>query len=391
MKRVLVIGGGVAGCAAAVAAAGAGAQVTLVEAADFLGGVAAQGEHRTLCGLAPIEAPHPELLEPGLTGAWVAVLANGAPRRHGRVWLWPTDAQVLQAGLAQRLRAAGVDVRRGCRVVGLSGLERATAAAAEPDRHALLAPGGRHGFDELIDASGGGAFSAPRGDAVADARDPNWPAFRAVVLGAIPPGTVARARAESIAAAAAGTPAAALVGIDQDRWQLSLDLPPGTTLPAADAAMRRAASAVGMDLIACARALAARDVGRHPGRVSLRDLFSQDARHWCWAAWPAEHHGADGVLWNWPQRDRHGVPITAVCGPHMPAGMWAVGKGMPVSASAASALRVTGTALAIGAAVGAVVGAPDPRHALIAHFNASHRECPRLLAPRDDRPREDDP
>jgi len=391
VKRVLVIGGGVAGCAAAVAAAEAGARVTLVEAADHLGGVAAQGEHRTLCGLAPIEAPQPDLLEPGLTAAWVAVLANGAPRRHGRVWLWPTDAQVLQAGLAQRLRAAGVEVRRGCRVVGLSAPDRGIASAAAPDRHALLAPGGRLAFDDVIDASGGAAFAAPHGEAVAHAPDPNWPAFRAVVRGAIPPGTVARARAESIAAAAAGVPAAALVAIDQERWQLSLDLPPGMTLPAADAAMERAASALKVDLIACARALAARDVGRHPGQVSLRDLFSQDARHWCWAAWPAEHHGADGVLWNWPQRDRHGVPITAVRGPHMPAWMWAVGKGMPVSASAASALRVTGTALAIGTAVGAVVAAPDWRGALIAHFNASHCERPRLLALRDDRPRDDDP
>ena len=54
--RVVVIGGGIAGCAAAVAAARSGAQVQLLEAAHHLGGVAVRGEHRTLCGLAAIDA-----------------------------------------------------------------------------------------------------------------------------------------------------------------------------------------------------------------------------------------------------------------------------------------------------------------------------------------------
>ena len=99
---VVVIGGGVAGCAAAVAAAEAGADTILFEASRRLGGVAVQGEHRTLCGLAPIDAAAPDLLEPDLTDAWIAALTIEAPFRQGRVWLWPTAAHTMQAGLHRR-------------------------------------------------------------------------------------------------------------------------------------------------------------------------------------------------------------------------------------------------------------------------------------------------
>ena len=92
MSVVLVVGGGVAGCAAAVAAAESGAEVMLVEQRRHLGGVAAQGEHRTLCGLAPIDAARADLLEPDLTAAWVAAVGSGVAFRQGRVWLWPTTA-----------------------------------------------------------------------------------------------------------------------------------------------------------------------------------------------------------------------------------------------------------------------------------------------------------
>src|SRR5580658_10391362 len=78
-QRVVVIGAGISGCAAAGALAGLGAEVLVLEAGRHLGGVAVAGEHRTLCGLAPIDAPTAELLEPGLVAAWLPYLADGGP------------------------------------------------------------------------------------------------------------------------------------------------------------------------------------------------------------------------------------------------------------------------------------------------------------------------
>ncbi|HEX3135530.1 MAG TPA: FAD-dependent oxidoreductase, partial [Planctomycetota bacterium] len=115
---VVVIGGGVAGCAAAVASAHAGAHTILIEASRALGGVAVQGEHRTLCGLAPIDAPRPALLEPAFTSDWITAIADGSPYHQGRVWLWPTNAATLQRGLRARVTTAQVDLRLGITVIG---------------------------------------------------------------------------------------------------------------------------------------------------------------------------------------------------------------------------------------------------------------------------------
>jgi hypothetical protein len=46
------------------------------------------------------------------------------------------------------------------------------------------------------------------------------------------------------------------------------------------------------------------------------------------------------------------VPELAVRLGHGPDNLWCIGKGAPVTAAAAAALRVTGTCLAVGAAVG---------------------------------------
>jgi len=79
-----------------------------------------RAEHRTLCGLAPIDAPAGELLEPGLVAGWLPYLARGAAYRRGRVWLWPTTGATLQHGLARRLGELAVEVRRGWRVTALA-------------------------------------------------------------------------------------------------------------------------------------------------------------------------------------------------------------------------------------------------------------------------------
>jgi hypothetical protein len=92
---VLVVGGGVAGIAASVAAAAAGARTLLLERADVLGGVATQANVHTFCGLFE---PRPEdrfvYTNPGFAPWFAEGLkrAGGAlePEVHGKVGVLPT-------------------------------------------------------------------------------------------------------------------------------------------------------------------------------------------------------------------------------------------------------------------------------------------------------------
>jgi 2-polyprenyl-6-methoxyphenol hydroxylase-like FAD-dependent oxidoreductase len=343
---VVVIGGGVAGCAAAVAAAKSGVPTILIEATRQLGGVAVQGEHRTLCGLAPIDAAAPDLLEPDLTGEWIPFIATGTAIRHGRVWLWPTTAPAMQAGLRRRLADVGVACRMGIVVVAAEVLDGVSRLHLSDGRVAEAAA--------VVDASGGPTLARLLG--LPCTGPTQWPAHRSRLhLPGLGTGTAARVAAVRRAQAASGGDAAlALVPLDPTAhlWQLSLDVLPGSALSAAAATAERIATALGGSVIDQAVAIAERDHGRPIAALGLDGLFSERERGLCWAAWPREEHGPAGITWTWPVHDRHGVPERAVRIPGTPAGIWCVGKGTAVTAEAAAALRVTGTCLALGTAVG---------------------------------------
>lgn len=356
---VVVIGGGVAGCAAAVASAEAGAPTILIEATRQLGGVAVQGEHRTLCGLSPIDASAAELLEPELVGAWIPSLATGAAFRQGRVWLWPTDAHRMQAGLRRRLADAGVMCRLGVAV---------EAATPLVDRlHLRLADAQQIDAAAVIDASGGALLARLLG--LPGVAPRQWPAHRSRLhLPGLGPGTAARVAALRQAQVTSGGAAAlALVPLDggADHWQLSLDVPPGSSVAVAAMIAERIATALGGTVVDQAIAIAERDQGRPSASLGIDDLFAERDRGLCWAAWPREEHGPAGITWTWPAHDRHGVPERAVRIPGAPANVWCVGKGVAVTAEAAAALRVTGTCLALGTAVGRLAALsvrPDRAH-----------------------------
>ncbi len=343
---VVVVGGGVAGCAAAVAAADAGAATLLIEATHQFGGVAVHGEHRTLCGLAAIDAATPDLLEPDLTSAWIPLLTSGAPFRQGRVWLWPTTPQILRAGLQHRLGTAGVTCWHGAAVERL--------APMADHLWLRLADGRELTAAAVIDASGGPLAARLLGLACAAAQQ--WPAHRSLLhLPALADGTAARVAALRTAQRASGGDAAlALVPVDPARrhWQLSLDVRLGSTVADAATVAARIADALGGEVVTQAITVAERDAGRPLADLDLPALFAEQQRGLCWAAWPREEHGADGVAWTWPSADRHGIPERAVRIPGAPTTVWCVGKGAAVTAAAAAALRVTGTCLAIGGAVG---------------------------------------
>jgi hypothetical protein len=360
MQRLVVIGGGVAGCATAAAIAAAGGAVTLLEARHHLGGVAAMGEHATLCGLAPIDAREPVLLEAGLVAGWLPYLATALPRRQGRVWLWPTSGATLTQGLARRLADLGVEVRLGTRVTAIACRDDANAAGRR--RIASLTLAGPSAAEELevagvVDASGQGISAAalmlPLSAAV------QWPAYRCIVR--LPSASGAAGRSARLAQlraaqqASGGAAALALTALPGgDCWQLSLDVAPLTSCAVAAQAAGRVAEALGGELIACAISVAERDHGRPAGTLTLSELFGTRSRGLCWAAWPCEDHRAEGVQWTWPEGDRHGIPEAVVRLPGGPDNLWLVGKGMAVSQQAAAALRVTGTCLALGGAVAAL-------------------------------------
>ncbi len=343
------MGAGVAGCAAAVAAAGTGATTILLEATRHLGGVAVQGDHRTLCGLAPLDAVQAELLEPALTAPWVEQVASGPGYRQGRVWLWPTTALILQRGLRQRLDHAGVVPRFDRRVI-------AAASQTEGPLRLHLDDGSALDAGAVIDASGAGVMARLLGLPWASASQ--WPAHRSTLhLPRLGQGPAARVTALRTAQSVVGGRAAiALVPLATaaDRWQLSIDVVSGTTPAAAAQVAERIAQALDGVVLSVALGIAERDHGRPLATLTVAELFAERDRGLCWAAWPREEHGAEGVGWDWPTSDRHGIPERAVRIAGAPTQLWCIGKGAPVSAAAASALRVTGTCLALGASVGAL-------------------------------------
>ncbi len=352
---LVVIGGGVAGCAAAVAAAESGANTFMIEAAHMLGGVAVQGEHRTLCGLSPIDAATPEVLEPQLVSQWIGEISTGPAFRQGRVWLWPTDALTLQHGLLRRVQQSGVDLRRGRRI-------QACDRTAEGMLTVHLDDGKKITARELIDASGAGVVADLLGLPRQSAQQ--WPAHRSVLsLPNLTLGTAARVAALRVAQLASGSSAAiALVPIDManGHWQLSLDVMRNSELIMVAKIVERIAQALDGTVLAMGVTLAQRDDGRPASSLDLDELFATRERGLCWAAWPREEHGPDGVEWQWPATDRYGIPERAVHIVGAPNNVWCIGKGAAVTASAAAALRVTGTCLAMGAAVGTRAALNNP-------------------------------
>ena len=99
---VLVVGGGVAGVPAAVAAARAGASTVLVERNAFFGGAGILALHRYICGLYLGGKDFPaETLNPGIVREIVGGLARLSPTNRpvqlGRVWGLPFQPANLRA------------------------------------------------------------------------------------------------------------------------------------------------------------------------------------------------------------------------------------------------------------------------------------------------------
>jgi hypothetical protein len=107
--QVLVIGGGVSGTAAAVAAARRGMQTVLVERGPFLGGVGYSGLHQYICGLyLNGEAIPRETLNKGIVREIVGLLNKLSPQRTikkiGQVYVLPYSGEDLAFALSSLCR-----------------------------------------------------------------------------------------------------------------------------------------------------------------------------------------------------------------------------------------------------------------------------------------------
>ncbi len=101
---VLVVGAGVAGAAAAVAAARGGARTILVEKERYLGGTGFAGRFQHICGLyLNAEAAPAETLNPGLAREITALLRDASPKKElkkiGQVYVLPYQYEDLQSVL----------------------------------------------------------------------------------------------------------------------------------------------------------------------------------------------------------------------------------------------------------------------------------------------------
>ncbi|MBI5099436.1 MAG: FAD-dependent oxidoreductase [Nitrospirae bacterium] len=106
---VLVIGAGVSGVAAAVAAARAGAKIILTEKENFLGGVGYSGLHQYICGLyLNGEAIPGETLNEGVVREIVGLLNKLSPQRTikkiGQVYVLPYSGEDLAVAFGSLCR-----------------------------------------------------------------------------------------------------------------------------------------------------------------------------------------------------------------------------------------------------------------------------------------------
>jgi 2-polyprenyl-6-methoxyphenol hydroxylase-like FAD-dependent oxidoreductase len=159
---VLVVGAGVAGAAAAVAAARSDARTILVEKEHYLGGTGFAGKFQYICGLyLNAETMPTETLNPGLPREIAALLQEASPERPvkkiGQVYVLPYTDEDLQAALTGLCyREKNIATLRGQSVTSLT-MDNAMVASVVVEGmrgQQVIAP------HVIIDCSGNGSVAA---------------------------------------------------------------------------------------------------------------------------------------------------------------------------------------------------------------------------------------
>ena len=162
---ILVVGGGVAGTAAAVAAARTGCRTVLIEREQYLGGIGYSGLLQHLCGLYVNSETEPkETLNNGIARELVSLLGKRTPQRKvvkiGQVYVLPYSRDDLQFVLGSLCSAEP----------SLSVFPEAEALSVESNQGVLMnVTVGRSGITQeiqpgmVIDCTGSGAVSVMAG------------------------------------------------------------------------------------------------------------------------------------------------------------------------------------------------------------------------------------
>lgn len=162
---VLVVGAGVAGAAAAVAAARGGARTILVEKERYLGGAGFAGRFQHICGLyLNAETVPAETLNPGLVREIAARLRDASPgkkiKKIGQVYVVPYYYEDLQSVLTALCYGEN-------NIATLRGHEAIAVALAEGEVRSVTIDGIRGKQDiapkMVIDCSGSGSVAALAG------------------------------------------------------------------------------------------------------------------------------------------------------------------------------------------------------------------------------------
>jgi hypothetical protein len=162
---VLVVGAGVAGAAAAVAAARGGARTILVEKERYLGGTGFAGRFQHICGLyLNADAAPAETLNPGLAREITALLREASPGKYikkiGQVYVQPYQYDDLQSVLTTLCYEESA-------IATLRGHEAVAVAQEEGEIRSVTIDGMRGRQDivpkMVIDCSGSGSVAALAG------------------------------------------------------------------------------------------------------------------------------------------------------------------------------------------------------------------------------------
>lgn len=388
---VLVVGGGAAGVAAAVAAGRAGAQVVLLERYGFLGGLATAGQVGTICGLYLRDTAHSEATL--VAGGFVKECAGRLERATGAnqirldngLWVLPYPPPVF-ASVADALVSECENV---------SVMLHATVAEAEAEGPRLVEVRALAWNEPVtlrpravVDCSGEATAAALAGANVEDGARDQAPGL-VFVMENVDPGLAERGLLEvrrelrqavekgalpalcERLALVPGTGADGHLALKLNLAAASSDLPPWQQVTTWERQARALVDELQRFLIAntaCCRhahlssvapQLGIRSGRRIRGRATLADREVLDARKSpsgiARGCWPMERwgNGPRPEMTFFNERDYYEIPLDCLRPVELD-NVLVAGRCFSASAGAMSSARVIGTALATGWAAGAV-------------------------------------
>lgn len=389
---VAVVGGGPAGIAAALAAAGCGADVLLLERTNALGGNVSQALVHTICGLyLPSNSREEVQAHAGVPRAFTASLkeagGTGAVDWSGQAGFLPIDPATYAAEAARLCNRSG----RIERVNGAS-LTRVTPTDSSIEL-CFQQPGGTsrvvHAWT-VIDASGdanAATLAGARTESASSAQLQHLSfIFRVDGIDALSCDGMQKAKATLMVARAARLeripPTASSVvlrpGLRSESLYVTLNLPkpadePFDPLsPVAMARTQQAAQADAEAVFTLLRnehpAFAGASIGAWPARVGVREsrrvtglarLEESELLHGrrrddeaCLSTWPVELWQDHERLTFRPVAGAASVPLGSLVADHPTRRLAMAGRCLSASHEALGALRVIGTAMATGEAAG---------------------------------------